>query len=172
MFFPLMLDVLRREGAHATFFIIGRNAEAYPYFVKDMVKDGHELGNHTFHHVRLPPLTDAQITRELKSTNDLITRLTGQPVHYFRPPGGEYSSRVLKIAESLGLTTVFWTDDPGDFQNPGVQTVEERYARHLRAGGIILLHDNAPDGLMALPDLMKVAHARGYAVDTVGAFDR
>lgn len=172
MYFPLMLDVLRREKAHATFFIIGRNAEAYPYFVKDMVKDGHELGNHTFHHVRLPHLTDAQITKELQSTNELLTKLTGQTVHYFRPPGGEFSPRVLKIAESLGLTAVFWTDDPGDFQNPGVATVEARFARHLRSGGIILLHDNAPDGLMALPELMKVAHERGFSVDTVGAFDR
>lgn len=172
MYFPVMLDVLRRENAHATFFIIGRNAEAYPYFIKDLVKDGHELGNHTFHHVRLPRLTDAQIIKELKSTNDLLTKLTGQPVHYFRPPGGEISPRVLSIAQSLGLTTVFWTDDPADFQNPGVTTVEERYARFLRSGGIILLHDNAPDGLMALPDLMKVAHERGFSVDTVGNFDK
>lgn len=170
MYFPLVLDALKRGNAHATFFVIGRNAQAYPYFIKDMVQQGHELANHTFHHVRLPKLTDAQITSELKSTNDLLTRLTGQPVRYFRPPGGEYSPRVLNIAESLGLTTVFWTDDPGDFQNPGVETVEARYARHLRPGGIILLHDNAPDGLMALPDLLKVARERGYAVDTVGTF--
>lgn len=79
---------------------------------------------------------------------------------------------MLSIAESLGLTTVFWTDDPGDFQNPGVTTVEERYARFLRSGGIILLHDNAPDGLMALPDLMKVARERGFSVDTVGNFNK
>lgn len=170
LFFPLVLDALKRENAHATFFVIGRNAQAYPYFIKDAAAQGHELANHTFHHVRLPKLTDAQITAELKSTNDLLTALTGEPVRYFRPPGGEYSHRVLKIAESLGLTTVFWTDDPGDFQNPGVETVEARYARHLRPGGIILLHDNAPDGLMALPDLLKVARERGFALDTVGTF--
>lgn len=168
MYFPLVLDALRRNGAHATFFLIGRNAQAYPYFVKDLVAQGHELGNHTFHHVRLPRLSDAEITAELKSTNDLLTKLTGQTVKYFRPPGGEYSPRVLKIAESLGLTTVFWTDDPGDFQNPGVTTVEQRYARFLRSGGIILLHDNAPDSLMALPDLLKVARERDFDLTTVG----
>ncbi|ABF44219.1 polysaccharide deacetylase family protein [Deinococcus geothermalis] len=172
MYFPLVLDLLRREGAKASFFVIGRNAEAYPYFVRDLVAQGHELGNHTYHHVRLPRLTDAQITRELQTTNDLLTRLTGQPVRYFRPPGGEYSARVLNIARGLGLTTVFWTDDPGDFANPGIETVEARFARNLRPGGIILLHDNAPDGLAALPDLLKVAREKGYRVDTVGAFTR
>ncbi|BDP44585.1 polysaccharide deacetylase familiy protein (plasmid) [Deinococcus aetherius] len=172
MYFPLVLDLLRRAGARATFFVIGRNAEAYPYFIRDLVAQGHELGNHTYHHVRLPKLTDAQITQELRTTNDLLTRLTGQPVRYFRPPGGEYSARVLNIARGLGLTTVFWTDDPGDFANPGVETVEARFARNLRPGGIILLHDNAPDGLAALPDLLKVAREKGYRVDTAGAFTR
>lgn len=172
LYFPLVLDALQRANAHATFFVIGRNAQAYPYFIKDAVAQGHELANHTFHHVRLPKLTDAQITQELKTTNDLLTALTGKPIRYFRPPGGAHSQRVLRIAAGLGLTTVFWTDDPGDFQNPGVETVEARYARHLRPGGIILLHDNAPDGLIALPDLLKVAHERGYAVDTVSTFTK
>lgn len=172
MYFPLVLDLLRRENAHATFFVIGRNAEAYPYFIRDLVAQGHELGNHTYHHVRLPHLTDAQIRAELQSTNDLLTRLTGQPVRFFRPPGGEYSRRVLTIARSLGLTTVFWTDDPGDFANPGVETVEARFARNLRPGGIVLLHDNAPDGLAALPDLLKAAREKGYPLVPAGAFVR
>ncbi|MBB5378455.1 peptidoglycan/xylan/chitin deacetylase (PgdA/CDA1 family) [Deinococcus metalli] len=172
LYFPLVLDTLRRAGAHATFFVIGRNAEAYPYFVQDMVRGGHEVANHTYHHVRLPKLSDAQITAELQRTTDLLTHLSGQPVRYFRPPGGEYSARVLRIARNLGLTTVFWTDDPGDFQNPGVETVEARFARTLRPGGIILLHDNAPDGLAALPDLLKVATEKGYTVDTAGTLTR
>lgn len=172
MYFPLVLDALRRNHAHATFFLIGRNVEAYPYFVRDLVEQGHEVGNHTFHHIRLPKLSDAQIISELKSTNDLITKITGKPVRYFRPPGGEYNTRVTRLAQGLGLTTVFWTDDPGDFQNPGVPTEEARYARHLRAGGIILLHDNAPDSLMALPNLLNVAHKRGFTLNTVGHFER
>lgn len=172
MYFPLVLDALRRSKAHATFFLIGRNVEAYPYFVKDMVEQGQELGNHTYHHIRLPKLSDEEILSEMKSTNDLLTRITGQSVKYFRPPGGEYSPRVVQLAQSLGMKMVFWTDDPGDFQNPGVSTVEQRYARHLRPGGIILLHDNAPDGLMALPDLLRVAQERGYVLNTVGSFDR
>ncbi|UWX63561.1 polysaccharide deacetylase family protein [Deinococcus rubellus] len=172
LYFPLVLDLLRRADVKATFFLIGRNAVAYPYFVQDLVRGGFEIANHTFHHVRLPSLSTLQIKTELSSTNTLLTQLGGQNVLYFRPPGGRYSTRVLNIARQLGLTTVFWTDDPGDFQNPGVETVEARFGKRLRPGGIILLHDNALDGLLALPDLLKVARQRGYTVTTVGALGR
>ncbi|TSA79521.1 polysaccharide deacetylase family protein [Deinococcus detaillensis] len=172
MYFPLVLDLLRRAGVKATFFVIGRNVQAYPYFAEDLIRGGHEIANHTFHHVRLPSLSSAQIKAELSSTNTLLTQLSGQKVQYFRPPGGRYTTRVLNVAKELGLTTVFWTDDPGDFQNPGVETVEARFDKHLKPGGIILLHDNAPDGLLALPDLLKVAKQRGYTVTTVGGLGR
>lgn len=169
MYLPLVLDVLRRANVKATFFVIGRNAEAYPYFVRDMVADGHEVGNHTYHHVRLPRLPDAAVTSELQATNDVIRRITGRTARYFRPPGGEYSGRTLSVARALGLTTTFWTDDPGDFANPGQATVESRLVRHLRPGGIVLLHDNAPEGLAVLTRFAQVARSRGLSLVTVGA---
>jgi peptidoglycan/xylan/chitin deacetylase (PgdA/CDA1 family) len=168
MYEPLLLDVLRRENVHATFFVIGRNARAYPYFVKDMVDQGHEVGNHTYHHVRLPLLPMADALQELKSASQTIESITGRPVRYFRPPGGDYTPATLRAAESLGLTTVFWTDDPGDFQNPGVNVLLERYTRTLRRGGIVLLHDNAPEMLQVMPTLLRLAQARRIDLDTVG----
>ncbi|XLE12884.1 polysaccharide deacetylase family protein [Deinococcus altitudinis] len=168
MYEPLLLDILRRENVHATFFVIGRNARAYPYFVKDMVDQGHEVGNHTYHHVRLPPLPIADAVQELMSASQVIQGITGKPVRYFRPPGGDYTPATLRAAESLGLTTVFWTDDPGDFQNPGVRVLIERYTKTLRRGGIVLLHDNAPEMLQVLPTFLRLAQARRIELDTVG----
>ena len=168
MYEPLVLDILRREDVHATFFVIGRNARAYPYFVKDMVEQGHEVGNHTYHHVRLPPLPIADAVQELMTASQVIQGITGKPVRYFRPPGGDYTPATLRAAESLGLTTVFWTDDPGDFQNPGVNVLIERYTRTLRRGGIVLLHDNAPEMLQVLPTFLRLAQAHRIELDTVG----
>ncbi len=168
MYEPLVLDTLRRSGVHATFFVIGRNARAYPYFVKDMAEQGHEVGNHTYHHVRLPPLPLADAVQELASADSVIESITGRPVRYFRPPGGDYTPATLRAAQSLGLTTVFWTDDPGDFQNPGVNVLVERYTRTLRRGGIVLLHDNAPQMLQVLPSLLKIATERRIDLGTVG----
>ena len=59
----LLLDCLARAGVHATFFCIGRNARVYPYLISDMVEGGHEVANHTFHHVRLPGLARAAEAR-------------------------------------------------------------------------------------------------------------
>ncbi len=168
LFLPLVLDVLRQTNTRATFFVIGRNAQAYPYFVRDMASAGHEVGNHTYHHVRLPGLSDAQVRDELRRTNDLIQNLTGRPARYFRPPGGDYSPDTLRVASELGLTTTFWTDDPGDFANPGDAVVETRLQRHLRPGGIVLLHDNAQEGLQVLPAFLGVAERRGLRLTTVG----
>jgi len=165
---PLLLDTLSRAGVNATFFCIGRNARAYPYYVRDILTQGHEIGNHTFHHVRLPPLTPTDVKQELTLTDQTLQGITGKPVRYFRPPGGDYTPATLRAAEGLGLTTVFWTDDPGDFQNPGVNVLLERYTRTLRRGGVVLLHDNAPEMLQVLPMFLRIADARNITLDTVG----
>jgi len=133
-----------------------------------MAEQGHEVGNHTYHHVRLPPLPLADAVQELASADSVIESITGRPVRYFRPPGGDYTPATLRAAQSLGLTTVFWTDDPGDFQNPGVNVLVERYTRTLRRGGIVLLHDNAPQMLQVLPSLLKIATERRIDLGTVG----
>lgn len=172
MYEPLLLDLLRRSGAKATFFVIGRNATAYPYFIRDMVAGGHEVANHTFHHVRLPPLPLQSATDELRWTNDALRALTGKTVRYFRPPGGEYTPQTLNAARSLGLTTVFWTDDPGDFQNPGDARLETRLQSKLRPGGIVLLHDNAPQMLDVLQGFLHVARRAHFTLTTVGGLPK
>jgi len=143
LYAPLLLDTLHRAGAKATFFVVGRNAEAYPYFVRDMVREGHEVANHTYHHVRLVGLTPAQMAEELGRNNRLLQTITGETPVFFRPPGGRYSAEVLRAAQAAGLSTAFWTDDPADFNNPGALTLEARLLGHLRPGGIVLLHNNA-----------------------------
>ncbi len=168
---PLLLDTLRRAGIKATFFCIGRNARAYPYFVRDMIKQGHEVGNHTFHHVRLLGLSESAVRDELESANDVLTSITGQPVRYFRPPGGEYSPLTLRIASNLGLTTAFWTDDPGDFDNIGETRLRSKLTRRLRYGGIVLLHDNVLQTIEVLKPFLQTARIRGIKLVTVGELD-
>jgi peptidoglycan-N-acetylglucosamine deacetylase len=167
MYEPLLLDLLRRGQVRATFFVIGRNARAYPYFVRDMVQQGHEVGNHTYHHVRLPPLPISSAETELSLTNATLTSITGLPVRYFRPPGGDYTPATLNAARSQNLTTVFWTDDPADFQNPGDEVLETRFERRLRPGGIVLLHDNAQETISVFGEFLDFARKRGVMLGTV-----
>jgi peptidoglycan-N-acetylglucosamine deacetylase len=167
LYAPLLLDILHRTHVRATFFCIGRNATAYPYFVRDMVKAGHEVANHTFYHVRLIGLSQAAIGEELETTNNILKSITGQPIKYFRPPGGRYSSEVLQGAFDAGLVTAFWTDDPADFRNSGEAILEKNLVKHLQFGGIILLHDNVLDSIQVLPQFLKAAFERGIHVDDI-----
>lgn len=167
MFEPLLLDLLRRGQVHATFFVIGRNAQAYPYFIRDMVAEGHEVANHTYHHVRLPGLPITVAAQELRQTDQVLQGITGQTVRFFRPPGGDYTAATLAAARAQGLTTVFWTDDPADFQNPGNAVLTNRFSRRLDAGGIILLHDNAPQTLEVFGNFLDAAYKRKLALSTV-----
>ncbi|BDG25332.1 polysaccharide deacetylase family protein [Thermus thermophilus] len=164
LFTPLLLDTLRRLGLKATFFVIGRNAEAYPYFVRDLVAQGHELGNHTYHHVRLPGLPEEVVREEILACNEVLLRLTGKSPRYFRPPGGRYDRTVLRVARELGLTTVFWTDDPGDYAGLAPGVLEARLQAHLRPGGIVLLHDNVRATLEVLPAFARLAEKRGLTL--------
>ncbi len=167
LYAPLMLDILRRTHVKATFFCIGRNALAYPYFVRDMMNAGHEVANHTYHHVRLIGLSQTAINEELEATNRILTSITGQPVKYFRPPGGRYSSQILQSAFKAGLVTAFWTDDPADFRNSGEKILEKNLVKRLQFGGIILLHDNVLDSIQVLPQFLKATFGRGIHVDSI-----
>ncbi|GAA4006583.1 polysaccharide deacetylase family protein [Deinococcus rubellus] len=164
---PLLLEILQRANVKATFFCIGRNARAYPYYVRDIQTHGHEIGNHTFHHVRLTGLPLQTVKDELQQCNQVLSAITGNAVKYFRPPGGRYSPETLAVAGSLGLTTAFWTDDPADFDNPGQTILESRLARKLRAGGIVLLHDNVLESLRVLPRFIAVAAGQRIKLETV-----
>ncbi|MBN9420612.1 hypothetical protein ABS71_17670 [bacterium SCN 62-11] len=165
---PLLLDTLSRSKVHATFFCIGRNARVYPHFISDMTRQGHEVANHTYHHVRLPALGNSAVAREIELANSILEGLTEQKCRLFRPPGGEYSKQTLKVAEELGMTTVFWTDDPCDFDNPGEAVIEDRLVEHLRPGGIVLLHDNVEETIEILPRFVRVADRKGYQLMTAG----
>ena len=123
--------------------------------------------NHTYHHVRLNTIPDATIRDELERTNRLVSAITGRPVRFFRPPGGRYSSSVLRVVRELGMTTAFWTDDPGDFNNPGQTVLENRTLNWMRPGGVVLLHDNAQQTTPILTDLLKDARAKGFELVTL-----
>ncbi|WP_243026973.1 polysaccharide deacetylase family protein [Thermus albus] len=172
LFTPLLLDLLKRLGLKATFFVIGRNAEAYPYLVRDLVAAGHELGNHTYHHLRLPGLPEEEIRQEILQCNRVLEQISGSPPHLFRPPGGRFNRTVLQVAKDLGLVTVFWTDDPGDYAGLPRPVLESRLLGHLRPGGIILLHDNVLATLRVLPHLAHKAHTRGLTLGPVGGLLR
>jgi len=163
---PRLLDILRREKVRATFFVVGKMVDKYPQLVQQEIADGHEVANHTYHHLRLPTLSPEGIARELRSGSLAIARAIGSTTNLFRPPGGEYDERVIAVVKRLGYAMVLWTDDPGDFAKPGAKVIEQRTLGRVRNGAIILLHDGSQQTLEVLPNMLRRLKAQGYSFVT------
>jgi len=134
--------VLQAEHVHATFFIVGRAAEAYPDVVRRIVREGHALGNHTWDHSHLLLQSRAAMRSELRRTDDTIYRIAGVHTRLMRPPFGARDFAVLDEAKKLGYTVVMWSVPlPRDWERPGDEAIAKRVIDNVRGGGIVVLHD-------------------------------
>ncbi|MBS1717733.1 MAG: polysaccharide deacetylase family protein [Armatimonadetes bacterium] len=167
-----LLDILKREKIPATFFVVGFMAEQYPQLIAAEAAGGHLIGNHTFSHVMLTHLPPREVQTEYRACNDLIEKLIGKRPAFCRPPGGDYDRDVILGAEANGLTTVLWTDDPGDYAQPGTHVIEQDTLKNLSNGGIILLHDGVQQTLDVLPQIIEYAKKKGYTFVTVDAMSK
>lgn len=164
---PRLLELLRAKKVKATFFVIGFMAEKYPELVRDIALSGHEVGNHSFSHVTLTKISQEDALIEYEAANLAVAKITGRQPRYCRPPGGDFNNAVIDAGALAGLTTVLWTDDPGDYANPGDETLLARLLRKLTPGGIILLHDGSVDTLDVLDDFISAAQEQGYQFVTL-----
>jgi cellulose synthase/poly-beta-1,6-N-acetylglucosamine synthase-like glycosyltransferase/peptidoglycan/xylan/chitin deacetylase (PgdA/CDA1 family)/spore germination protein YaaH len=174
---PMILDTLRAHHAPATFFIIGENAEVHPELLRRILREGHEVGNHTFTHPNLA-LVSPQATRfELNATERLIEAMLGRRTALFRPPyfGDAEPTTAdelvpISVAQQLGYVTVGLRDDPGDWAQPGVDSIVRRSLDQRSRGNVILLHDGGGDRRQtvgALGPLIDSLRARGDTLTTV-----
>ncbi len=172
LFTPLLLAALRRAGVRATFFVIGRNARAYPYLVRDALAQGVEIENHSYAHRRPRGLSAPDQWADLMRGQTLLTRLTGRRPRYFRPPGGGVTPTLLAQARSARVTLALWSDDPADYQTHGAAQLMKRLTRHLTRGAVLLLHDNASGALGAVWPLAREARARGLTLVPLSELQR
>ncbi len=135
-----VLDVLKREHVHATFFLCGENAVQHPELVRRILAEGHEIGNHTWSHPWLYLMPRERIADEIDRTQDALEKITGRRPRLFRPPFGVRWFTLWPLLRERGLTMVMWSargyDGRYDADGMARVTLEQ-----LTPGGIILLHD-------------------------------
>lgn len=142
-----ILDILKEDGVKATFFIVGKNAAMHPELVRRIVMEGHQIGNHTYHHIDLLKANRRTVTDELAGTNELLFSITGIKPHIVRPPHGFRDPVVLEVMAELGLKVVEWSVMSRDWTNPGVEEIVNRTLDRIKNGSVVLLHDG--DGIKA-----------------------
>jgi len=144
---PQLLDTLAAHDVCATFFLIGRYAQAEPELVRRILAAGHLLGNHSWSHPNLAIITARRVEKELTRTCDTLQQIAGRPIRWFRPPFGGRRPVVLKIARYLGMTPVLWNAITTDWREPSADHITERLCtnieRNQRRGWAtnIVLHD-------------------------------
>ena len=141
-----ILDLLEWHGAHATFFVLGRQVEGREEVLRRAVKAGHELGNHTFSHPNLEKLASAQIETELVRASAAIEGAVGFRPRLMRPPYGLGEHQARSVARRLGMKTVRWSLNPTDWNEPDPNRISEAILVGARSGAIVVLHDGAAHG--------------------------
>ena len=136
-----LLEVLAKHSVHATFFLIGRYVQQHPEITREVVKAGHVVGNHTFTHPLLTLKTASEVRQELSACRAALQDAIGEPSNLFRPPFGGRRPAVLRIARELGLTPVMWNVTGYDWTAPPTAVIEQKVAKQIRGGDVILLHD-------------------------------
>jgi peptidoglycan/xylan/chitin deacetylase (PgdA/CDA1 family) len=137
-----ILDVLRDEHVHATFFVVGRAVVAYPATMRRIVREGNAVGNHTWDHGHMIVESEASMRQQLERTSAAIQRITGVQTNLMRPPFGARDFAVISEAHKLGYRVVMWSVPlPDDWDQPGVGTIASRIVDNVADGSIIVLHD-------------------------------
>ena len=171
-----ILDILKREGIHATFFLSSPWADKHQTLVKRMVAEGHEIGSHGNRHIDLDTLGTGDIENEITTSQKVLENITHQKIRLLRAPNGAYNNKVIATADQLGYRVIQWSVDSLDWKRPGATAVINNVLNGNRSGGgaksgdIILFHasDSAPDTVQALPPIIQHLKNKGQTLMPVG----
>jgi cellulose synthase/poly-beta-1,6-N-acetylglucosamine synthase-like glycosyltransferase/peptidoglycan/xylan/chitin deacetylase (PgdA/CDA1 family)/spore germination protein YaaH len=178
---PLILDILRRKQAPATFFVVGSNGKRFPELVAREVDDHHEVGNHTYTHPKVSAISVAQLRLEVSATDRLLQAVSERQAVLFRAPYGSdldpsmvEDTKPLEVVTEMGYISVGFNIDPKDFDKPGTDEIVRRVIKGARQnqGHIVLFHDAGGDRsqtVQALPIIIDRLRGLGYNLVTVSS---
>ena len=165
---PQVLDILKRHGARATFFVQGINASRNQSILARAAAEGHEIGNHTYSHIKMTGSSTERVCSEISRANSIIEAATGRKPTVMRPPYGAVNANLVNLMyNKFGLKTIMWNVDTRDWQHPGVGVVVQRAVGGATPGSIILLHDIHASTLQAVEGIVTGLQARGFELVTV-----
>ena len=136
-----ILEVLAQHNVKATFFLIGRYVKQRPDIVRELVRAGQVVGNHTFSHPNLIFASARQTRTELQDCDQALADAVGEHSRLFRPPFGGRRPSTLKVARALGLEPVMWNVTGWDWKGKPAEFVEGKVLQQIRGGDVLLLHD-------------------------------
>lgn len=159
-----ILDILDEYDIRAVFFITGEWLERNPLEAKTIIENGHELGNNTYSGARLLTMPEEEIVGEIKKFNSLSRELLGFYPLFFRPPYGEYNTRIIRIAAEQDCVTLLWSINVLMLSNIEKELIMSRLEERFHNGAILLFHTAHPVTAEILPDIIKFIKWKGYSI--------
>lgn len=168
-----ILDVLSEYGIPGTFFLNGEWVDANPELLLRMVREGHEIANHTYSHARLTYLGLDEIEAEIMDTENSIIKITGKGTNYFRPPYGAYNEKVKEVVEGLGFQAlVMWSVDTRDWNGGTADAIIQEVLDNAGSGSIVLFHLHGANTAEALRTIIPELQNAGYRLTTINGLQQ
>lgn len=161
---PQILDILKRYGARATFYVMGQNVDRYPSITRLAHLRGHSIQNHTWDHPDLTTLSLSAFQSQITRTDNEVRAITGYTPKTLRPPYGAINDTVRSRASDMGKKIRLWDVDPFDWDSPGTNVIVSRVLNNVSDGDIVLMHDGGDQQqtVAALPIILDELKDRGY----------
>ena len=158
-----ILDIFTQKRVPATFFVVGRKVASDGAITRRTWVEGHEVGNHTYDHVRLPDYSLAGQQAQVDRT-DAVLRTIGVPTtRTMRPPFLAFDANTRR----LGKAVIMIDTNPQDWDGPTTQQIRTFVRQNVRPGSIVIQHDTVANTIAALPGIVDDLHAAGYTLVTV-----
>lgn len=155
-FTPGVLRLLKEYAQHATFFLIGEKAEEHKELIKQIIDDGHSIGNHSYSHSKsFGFFSSEKIIGELKKTNIIIEKITGKQLKLFRPPFGVTNPNIKKALKKTHHFSIGWSKRSYDTTKISEEKIFQNIIKDLKKGDVILLHDSSAKTLRVLEHLLQ-----------------
>ena len=172
---PKILEVLKQNEVKATFFITAHYVNTQPDLVKQMIDEGHIIGNHTVNHKSMPSCSLETIKKEVMDLHSAIYDKFGYELKFIRPPKGEYSERTVAYTNTLGYTSVMWSfgyDDWDEKKQGREEYGKKKILDNVHKGEIMLLHATSKDNANILDDVIKEIKNMGYEFRNIDQFEK
>ena len=162
-----ILETLKNNDVHITFFMVGNWVDKYPEVVKKIHDAGHEIASHSNTHPHVNNLSSEKNLEEIKLSVSKIEKITGKKINLYRAPYGEYNDTVIQTAQENGYYIIQWNLDTLDYEGLTGEEMWNRLENKLIKGSIILSHNGTKHTADSLDMLIKNIKSQGFEITTV-----
>lgn len=164
----IILDVLEKYNARATFFVIGNNLkEKNIPVVQRAISLGNEIGNHTVSHPDLTQKSTSVVSSQIDGVEKALREITGTKPNLLRPPYGSYNRQVLNQLSKKGYACILWSVDTLDWKTKSADSTTKTVLEKAKDGDIVLMHDSQKSSALAMERIVKGLQDKGYQLVTV-----